>query len=147
MQNIESDLKHQGFPPIAWYDVLWELEKAPEGCLPQIEAQRRSILAQYNFVRLLDRLERAELIKRRPCTADGRSNILQITASGKSLRRAMCPAYDAAMHFHIGRHLTNADAAQLAELLAKLIPQVSMTNVQEPEIGLPLDSLAAGPAV
>jgi hypothetical protein len=28
LQEIEKDLAAAGLPPLAWYDVLWELEKA-----------------------------------------------------------------------------------------------------------------------
>src|SRR5215216_5141700 len=89
MQRVEDDLKRQGFPPVAWYDVLWELDKAPDGVLQQSEVQARVLLAQYNFVRLLDRLERAGLIRRVACKVDGRSNVLHLTEAGRDLRKGM----------------------------------------------------------
>lgn len=122
MQRVEDDVKLQGYPPLSWYDVLWELEKAPDGRLQQSEAQSRVLLAQYNFVRLLDRLERAGLIKRVPCKIDGRSNVLLLTDAGRAQRRAMWPAYDTAIAEHLAGHLTEAEAGQLAELLSKLLP-------------------------
>ena len=96
-QRIEDELKAQGHPPIAWYDVLWELDRSEAGELHQGEVQARVLIAQYNLVRLLDRIEAAGLIRRVPCRVDGRSNILQITEAGRSLRRAMWPDYDAAL--------------------------------------------------
>lgn len=122
LQRVEEDLKKQGHPPVAWYDVLWELDKAPDGALQQGEVQARVLLAQYNFVRLLDRLERARLIRRVPCKVDGRSNVLHLTEAGRDLRRAMWPAYDEAIAAHVGRYLERAEAAALAQLLSKLLP-------------------------
>lgn len=122
LQRVEDDLKKQGHPPVSWYDVLWELDKAPDGVLQQSEVQARVLLAQYNFVRLLDRLERAGLIRRVPCKIDGRSNVLHLTQAGRDLRRQMWPAYDEAIAAHVGRHLERAEAAVLAQLLAKLLP-------------------------
>lgn len=123
MQRVENELKSRGFPPIAWYDVLWELEKTPEGRLPQGETQARVLLAQYNFVRLLDRLETAGLVRRVACQNDGRSNVLHLTEAGRELRRAMWSVYDAAIARHVGAQLSPDEAVQLANLLSKLLPE------------------------
>lgn len=122
MQRVEDDVKKRGFPPVAWYDVLWQLDKHPEGTLQQGEVQNRVLLAQYNFVRLLDRLERAGLIRRVPCKIDGRSNVLHLTDAGRALRQEMWIAYDEAIAAHVGAHLTCEEAASLAALLTKLLP-------------------------
>jgi DNA-binding MarR family transcriptional regulator len=121
-QRVEEDLKRLGHPPLSWYDVLWELERAPEGALQQSEVQARILIAQYNFTRLLDRLEKADLIRRVPCKIDGRSNVLHITDTGRALRRGMWPDYDAAIFEHVGRHLQEGEAETLAGLLGKLLP-------------------------
>lgn len=123
MQRVENELKSQGFPTIAWYDVLWELEKAPEGRLQQGEVQARVLMAQYNFVRLLDRLEAAGLVTRVPCKSDGRSNVLHLTDAGRDLRRAMWRVYDGAIAQHVGAYLSREEAGQLADLLGKLLPE------------------------
>lgn len=121
-QRVEEDLKRQGLPPVAWYDVLLELDRAPDGTLQQSEVQSRVLLAQYNFVRLLDRLQREKLLERKPCKVDGRSNVLRITEAGRALRRAMWPVYDAAIDANVGSHLAPDEAEALAQLLGKLLP-------------------------
>lgn len=136
LQRVEDDLKREGLPPVAWYDVLWELDKAPDGILQQSEVQTRVLLAQYNFVRLLDRLERAGLIRRMPCKRDGRSNVLHLTEAGRDLRRRMWPAYDAAIAAHVGRHLERAEAAALAQLLSKLLPDHRSLSTRTRQSGL-----------
>src|SRR5262249_19034080 len=85
---VEQELKRAGFPPLAWYDVLYVLERAPNGLLPQSVVQSQTLLAQYNLCRLVDRMERAEVIKRLPCPTDGRSNDLRISEKGRVLRKA-----------------------------------------------------------
>lgn len=121
-QRVENDLKINGHPPIAWYDVLWELDRSDDGTLPQGEVQARILIAQYNFVRLLDRLEAAGLIVRIASKDDGRSNVLHITDHGRALRKAMWPDYDAALAKHVGQYLSGAEAVQLSSLLGKLLP-------------------------
>src|ERR1700757_2962480 len=78
-EMVEQDLKRAGFPPLAWYDVLYELDRAPNGLMPQSQVQSQTLLAQYNFCRLVDRMEREEVLKRQQCPRDGRSNDLRIT--------------------------------------------------------------------
>ncbi len=119
--KVEDDLKRAGFPPLVWYDVLWELDRAPEGRLQQSVVQSRVLLAQYNLCRLADRLENEGLLVRTPCPSDGRSNVLAITEKGRALRRAMWPTYAAAIETHLGARLTAEEAQQLATILGKLV--------------------------
>ncbi|HJZ31786.1 MAG TPA: MarR family transcriptional regulator [Hyphomicrobiaceae bacterium] len=120
LDKVEARLKRGGLPPLAWYQVLNEVEAAPDSRLRQADVQERTRLAQYNVCRLVDRLQRDGLIERRQCRLDGRNNVLCITSKGRALRRSMWPIYAAAIEQHLGSRLTRAEAEQLAALLAKL---------------------------
>lgn len=121
LARVEEDLKKAGFPPLEWYDVLYELDREISGTLGQAEVQARVLLAQYNLCRLIDRLEREELVMRRPSPADGRSNLLVITPKGRALRRSIWPAYAKAIQAHLGSRLNCEEARQLSGLLDKLL--------------------------
>jgi DNA-binding MarR family transcriptional regulator len=120
--RIEEHLKGAGFPPLDWYHVLYEVDRSPKGMLRQSGVQNRTQLAQYNVCRLVDRLEREGLVERHQCRIDGRNNVLLITAKGRALRRAMRPAYAAAIEEHFAARLSEAEAEQLLRLLSKLAP-------------------------
>lgn len=120
LARVEDDLKQAGFPSLEWYDVLHELDREPSGVLPQGQVQTRIMLAQYNLCRLIDRLEREDLVHRQPSLEDGRSNLLVITGKGRDLRRRMWPVYSAAIERHLGAHLSSGEAERLANLLGKL---------------------------
>lgn len=120
LARVEEDIKKAGFPPLEWYDVLYELDRAPDGVLPQAAVQSRILLAQYNLCRLVDRLEREDLVERRPSPEDGRSNLLVITPKGRELRERMWPVYASSIEQHLGAHLSCDEARRLAELLGKL---------------------------
>ena len=122
IDKVEERLKRAGLPPLDWYHVLHEIDRAPKGMLRQTGVQDRTQLAQYNVCRLVDRLQREGLVERHQCRIDGRNNVLVITAKGKALRRAMWPVYAAAIGEHFGAHLSQAEAEQLARLLAKVLP-------------------------
>lgn len=121
MDKIEGELKDAGLPPLNWYDVLYELDKAPDGRLAQQDVQSRTLLAQYNLCRLADRMEGEGLLERRRCMLDGRNRHLAITQKGREMRAAMWPVYAAAISRHVAGRLSEAEATQLAELLDKLV--------------------------
>jgi DNA-binding MarR family transcriptional regulator len=117
---IERDFKDAGMPPLGWYDVLWELARAQDGRLRPFEIEERTLLAQYNLSRLIDRLEKEGLVERRTFDDDGRGRWVVITEKGRSLREAMWEVYARSIARHVGTKLPDADAAQLAGLLSKL---------------------------
>ena len=116
---VEAELKAAGFPPLGWYDVLLELTRKDEAIRP-FALEQELLLAQYNLSRLLDRLEKAGYIERRPCPDDGRGQEVAITAAGRALVKRMWPTYRAAIHRHVGSKLSDDEAARLAALLGKL---------------------------
>jgi DNA-binding MarR family transcriptional regulator len=118
--KIERAFREARLPPLAWYDALWELEKAGEGGLRPVEIERQMLLAQSNISRLIDRLERDGLVERRPCEEDGRGQYVIITRAGRDLRRRMWTVYSRAIDSAIGEKLSDSDASQLARLLKPL---------------------------
>ena len=116
--GIERSVKDAGFPPLEWYDVLWELER--EGPSRPRDLQGRLLFPQSNLSRLLDRLERTGLVERDTCEEDARGQIVRITVAGKDLRRRMWKAHAAAIQEVIGSRLSDEEAAQVARLLDQL---------------------------
>ena len=117
--RMEAALKTEGHPPLAWYDVLWELERAGEP-LRQRDLGERLLVARYNLSRLVDRLENEGLIEREDCPDDARGQMLKLTRAGKALRAKVWPDYAAAIQAAVGDRLTGAEAETLAKLLEKL---------------------------
>jgi len=118
--TVEARLKTAGLPPLAWYDALLELERADPRGLRPFELQKEMLFAQYNLSRLVDRLEAAGHVARTASEEDGRGQILTITKSGRAMRRRMWPVYSAAIAAAVGRHLSEAEAVTLGELLGRL---------------------------
>jgi DNA-binding MarR family transcriptional regulator len=117
---VEADLKRADLPPLGWYDVLLELSRRKEGLRP-FEIEKEVLLAQYNLSRLIDRLEQAGYVVRRPCPEDARGQVVVITEAGRALMKRMWPVYRGAIARHVGDKLTEDEAARLATLLGKLI--------------------------
>lgn len=120
LAGVEADLKAAGLPPLAWYDVLLELERAgPEGLRP-FRLQERLLLAQYNLSRLLDRMEKGGLVERLPCDDDGRGQVVRIAEAGLSLRRKMWAVYGRSIGERFAGRLGLWELTSLADILAKL---------------------------
>src|ERR687897_1449640 len=121
--SIEAALKAAGLPPLAWYDVLLETERAGRDGLRPFELERAMLLAQYNLSRLVDRMEAAGYVERQPCADDGRGHLIAITEAGRAMRRRIWPVYARAIETAVGRRLSAKQAATLGELLGHLIDE------------------------
>ena len=119
LARVEGALKAQGLPPLAWYDVLLELERSGAPMRPHV-LEGELLLAQYNLSRLLDRMEAAGLIARSPDPQDGRGRLVALTDAGRATRHAMWPVYAGAIQAAVGERLSEAQARSLADLLGKL---------------------------
>jgi DNA-binding MarR family transcriptional regulator len=120
--GIESDLKQAGFPPLAWYDVLYGLRRARRGRLTPRELEGEILLEQYNLSRLLDRMEADGLVRRIPYPGDRRRQLVEITSHGREMQKRMWPVYATAIERHVGARITEQESEALAETLGKLLP-------------------------
>ena len=118
--KIERAFRDAKLPPHAWYDVLWELDRAGEAGLRPFEIERQILIAQSNISRLIDRLEERGYVERRPCEDDGRGQRIVITSSGRDMRKRMWPVYGRAITDAVGKHVSEREASSIAALLTKI---------------------------
>ena len=123
--RVEAALKASGLPPLAWYDLLLELNRAGREGLRPYQLQEEMLLPQYNISRLIDRLAKAGHLERETCEEDRRGQHLRITGSGKDLLRRMWPVYRGVLENSIGAQLDPAAARSLADLLGRLAARPS----------------------
>jgi len=120
LERIESALAAASLPPLSWYDVLWELEKA-DGRLRMIELARRVVLSKSNLSRLADRLEEAKLVERQDAADDRRGYDLVLTRAGRAMRRKMWPVYEAQIQQLFASHLSVEEARVIGEALGRTV--------------------------
>ena len=119
--KIEAALAEAKLPPLDWYDVLWELEKAEDGKLRMHELARRIVLSRSNLTRLADRLENARLIERRDTLHDRRGYHCVITRAGLAMRRKMWPVYKTEIERLFSKHISADEARTIGEALARAV--------------------------
>ncbi|WP_179875380.1 MarR family transcriptional regulator [Sinorhizobium sp. BJ1] len=117
---IEQDIKTAGLPPLGWYDVLWELVRTEAGRLRPFEVEARTLLAQYNLSRLIDRLEREGLVRREAYGEDARGCWVVVTEAGRAMRARMWETYSRSIERHVGAKLSEPEAKALTALLSRL---------------------------
>src|SRR3981081_3595565 len=120
LDAVEQDLKKAGFPPLAWYDALLELSRAPTGEMRPVELEKQMLIPQYSTSPLIDRLVDEGLAARRECKIDKRGQFVEITEAGRELQKKMWSAYSTAIEKHVGSKLSDADAIKLCGLLDRL---------------------------
>src|SRR5258708_13576059 len=67
---VEQDLKKAGYPPLAWYDALLELSRAPSGEMRPVELEKQMLIPQSSTSRLIYRLFAEALAARREFKID-----------------------------------------------------------------------------
>ena len=121
IEKIEAALAEAKLPPLAWYDVLRELEKAEGGKLRMHELARRIVLSRSNLTRLADRLEDAKLIERTDTRHDRRGYDCVVTRAGLAMRKKMWPVYKAEIERLFSRHITVDEARTIGNALARAV--------------------------
>lgn len=121
VERIEAALAAAKLPPLAWYDALWELEKAEGGKLRMHELARRVVLSRSNLTRLADRLEDARLVAREDTPHDRRGYHCVITPAGLAMRKKMWPVYKAEIERLFSRHITLEEARTIGDALARAV--------------------------
>ncbi|SDZ12973.1 transcriptional regulator, MarR family [Jannaschia faecimaris] len=125
---IEEALKGNRLPPLTWYDVLLELERADPNGLRPFELQESLLLPQYGISRLISRIEKEGYLQTIDCEDDKRGKQLKITESGKEIRMLMWRVYGDILQKVIGERLTSDQASQLSKLLGELSKRGSQTE-------------------
>jgi DNA-binding MarR family transcriptional regulator len=118
--RLERELAGVGMP-LSWYDVLLELNAAPDRRLRMTELGARAVLSRERVSRVVDELERAGLVRRERNPDDGRSLLAVVTDEGRARLRAAAPTYLAGIEHHFGEHLDDGEAQAIATALYRVV--------------------------
>jgi DNA-binding MarR family transcriptional regulator len=118
---IEQELEEAGLPPLAWYDVLFTLYKAPNGRLRLHELADAIVLRRSNLTRLVDRLEAAGLVCRESCPTDRRGAFAAIVPEGLAMRERMWSVYARGIAKYFACHLSKAEVDVITEAMGRVL--------------------------
>jgi DNA-binding MarR family transcriptional regulator len=120
VRAIESDLAAAGVIPLSWYDVLLEVRAEPDGIRMQ-ELGERAVLSRTRVSRIVDELEAAGLVERRPDPDDGRATRAVITPAGERSFRAAAPVYLDRIKERFTRHLLGLEQRTITAALERVV--------------------------
>src|SRR3954454_5260954 len=118
--EVEAALAAAGLPQLAWYDVLWALQRARGKALRMGELADAVTISRSGLTRLVDRIEADGLLGRRPSADDRRAIEAKITPAGSKLLRQMWPVYEKVLRDQFESKLTTHEARAVRKALAKV---------------------------
>lgn len=119
IEKLNAELEAERQMPLTWYDVLIQLQGA--GGRARMQELARSILfSKSGLTRLVDRMERAGLVRREACADDGRGTFAVITAAGSRALAKARSVHHRGIEEHFARHLTSAELRAIESGLRKL---------------------------
>src|SRR5919107_3330970 len=116
--RLERELAAVGMP-LSWYDVLLELNSAPDRRLRMTELGAKAVLSRERVSRVVDELERAGLVRRDRNPDDGRSLLAVITDEGRARLRAAAPVYLEGIERHYTGHLEDEEIRVISAALQR----------------------------
>ncbi|HEY9860475.1 MAG TPA: MarR family transcriptional regulator [Candidatus Obscuribacterales bacterium] len=121
LDRLEEKMVEAGLPSVEWYDVIYTLKEAPEHRLRLSELADRVLLSRSNLTRLVDRLEKAGLLRRQPCPSDRRGTFAVLTEAGLAMQQKMWPIYAEGIAEYFGSHMDDATASAMKQSFQKML--------------------------
>jgi DNA-binding MarR family transcriptional regulator len=112
--RVEEALAQAGLPPLAWYDVLWAVRRAPERRIRMAELANSLTLSRGGLTKLAGRLEADGLLRREAAPDDGRGVYAVLTQAGEDMLRRMWPVYSRILRETFVEALSAEEAAMIA---------------------------------
>jgi DNA-binding MarR family transcriptional regulator len=119
--RFDRELQNAHGLPLTWYDVLLELNTAPEHRLTMGQLGSVAAVSRSRVSRVVDELVRAGLVAREPNPDDGRSAFAALTPAGRAALRKAAPTYVDAVRREFSDHLTAHEVEVLARALGKVL--------------------------
>lgn len=120
VRAIEDDLARARTIPLAWYDVLLELNAAPGRRLRMGDLAERVALSRTRVSRIVDELVREGYVERSASTEDRRSAFAVITKPGRDELRRTAPRYLEGIERHFTSLLSDRERSVVATAMRRV---------------------------
>jgi DNA-binding MarR family transcriptional regulator len=114
IRKLDWELRQEHDLPLAAYDVLLRLARAPDGALRMTELAERVMLSPSGVTRTIDRLITKGLVERRADPEDGRVTLASLTKEGRRQLREAARTHLRGIREHFTRRLTEGQLRNIA---------------------------------
>ena len=121
---LESEVRAATGLSLSRYDVLLELNRAPEHRLRLSELGERVVLSRTRVSRLVDAMEGEGLIAKAPDPSDGRATFASMTRRGRSMLRRAAPVYVDGIRRHFADRLTRTEHVTITTSLRRVLQSI-----------------------
>jgi DNA-binding MarR family transcriptional regulator len=123
-RHLDSDLVRSTGLTASEYTMLMHLSEAPDRELRMADLAEATGLSASRTTRLVQDLQSRGLVTKRSSTADGRSNIARLTASGMAKMKSAWPAHLASVRKRMFDHIDDSAVQRTAQVLSAVAAQL-----------------------
>jgi DNA-binding MarR family transcriptional regulator len=125
MRELDAELEARHGLALSSYDVLVNLEEAPQGRLRMRDLADAVLLSRSGLTRLVDRLERDGYLRRKPCSSDARGAFAVLTDAGRAKLREARPTHLRGVRERFLARFTEDELATLGARWERVLPGAS----------------------
>lgn len=118
--RLQETLTAAELPPLAWFEVLATLDRAPEQRMKMGDLAEALVITRGGLTKLVDRLIKAGLLERTFCETDRRVSYATLLPAGVELLEEMRPVVRGELAVAFSANLSVEQADQLREMLDRI---------------------------
>src|SRR3954451_25287082 len=128
VKALDAELTAEHDLPLSSYEVLITLESAPGHRRRMAELADSVLLSRSGMTRLVDRLEKEELLVRDTCTDDGRGCFAVLTEKGADLLAKARPTHLDGVRERFLGHFSEDELQLFADAWERVLPGAAATD-------------------
>ncbi len=113
-------------------EVLVRLGAGPDGSRGIGDLAEDTCFSKSGVSRIMDRLERRQLVTRRISSEDRRHTVMEVTSTGREVMWEALAIMQLAAEEDFARYLSDSDISHLAERLDQVVAGIRGAEVQDP---------------
>jgi DNA-binding MarR family transcriptional regulator len=121
-KRLDAELDRAHGLPMTSYEVLHHLQEAPGGRMRMCDLAEQAQLSRSGLTRMVDRLEREELLERCSCDHDARGSYACLTPTGRERVEAARVTHLAVVQEHFFSRFSEAELSVLADMWERIAP-------------------------
>jgi DNA-binding MarR family transcriptional regulator len=121
-KRLDAELEQAHRLPMTSYEVLQHLQEAPGGRMRMCDLAEQAQLSRSGLTRLVDRLEREELLERCSCDHDARGSYACLTEAGRERMEEARVTHLAVVREHFFSRFSESELSVLADMWERIAP-------------------------